>query len=180
MTIFALDGISPKLPAGFFMVCDSANVIGNVEIGEDVGIWFGTTIRGDNDPISIGARSNIQENCMLHTDPGFPLTIGVDCTIGHGAIVHGCTIGDNSLIGMGAIVLNGATIGKNCLIGAGALVPEGKRIPDNSLVVGSPGKVIRQLDDKAAEGLTRSAQIYVDNAKRFSMGLKETQSHEQS
>jgi len=147
-------------------------VIGNVHIGEDVGIWFGAVLRGDNEPIRIGARSNIQENSIVHTDPGFPATIGQGCTIGHGALIHGCTIGDNSLIGMGAIVLNGAKIGNNCLIGAGALVVEGKEIPDNSLVVGSPSKIIRALDQNAEKMLAKSADIYVANAKRFANGLK--------
>lgn len=172
MALYALDDIHPQLPEGFCFIADTANIIGNVEIGEDVGIWFGTTIRGDNEPIRIEARSNIQENSMLHTDPGYPLTIGKGCTIGHNAIVHGCTIGDNTLIGMGAIILNGAKIGKNCLIGAGALVPENKVIADNSLVVGSPGKVIRSIDEGGEMMLQKSAEIYVANAKRFSGRLK--------
>ncbi|MCF6320657.1 MAG: gamma carbonic anhydrase family protein [Rhizobiaceae bacterium] len=172
MSIFELDGIRPKLPAEFSFIAMSAVVIGNVDIGEDVGIWFGAVLRGDNEPIRIGARSNIQENSIIHTDPGFPATIGQGCTIGHGALIHGCTIGDNSLVGMGAIVLNGAKIGKNCLIGAGALVVEGKEIPDNSLVVGSPAKTIRTLDDQAEIMLAKSADIYVANARRFAKGLK--------
>lgn len=171
MTLYALDGVKPKLPEGFFFVADSASVIGNVTIGEDVGIWFGVVIRGDNEPIVIGARSNIQENTVLHTDPGCPVHIGEGCTIGHKAMIHGCTIGDNSLIGMGAIVLNGVKIGKNCLIGAGALITEGKEIPDNSLVVGSPGKVIRKLDEAGEQMLQKSADIYVANAHRFGKGL---------
>jgi len=173
MTVYSLDGIEPDRTAGFSWIASTASVIGNVKIGSDVGIWFGVTIRGDNERITIGNRSNIQENCVLHTDPGCPINIGEGCTIGHKAMIHGCTIGDNSLIGMGATILNGAVIGKNCLIGAGALVPENKTIPDNSLVVGMPGKVIRQLDQAAVEGLKKSAEIYVSNAKRFAKGLRE-------
>lgn len=172
MTLYELDGVSPQLPEGFYWIAPSAQVMGNVIISQNVGIWFGSVLRGDNEPISIGADTNIQENCVMHTDPGFPLVIGEGCTIGHKAMLHGCTIGNNSLIGMGATVLNGATIGNNCLIGAGALVPEGKTIPDNSLVVGMPGKVIRQLDDEAVNGLKNSAKHYVENARRFAAGLK--------
>ena len=171
MTLYALDGIGPTLPAGFFWVAHSAAVIGKVTIGVDVGIWFGAAVRGDNEPISIGAGSNIQDNAVLHTDMGFPLVIGRGCTIGHQAILHGCVIGQNTLIGMGATVLNGASIGRNCLIGANALVTEGKEIPDNSLVVGAPAKVIRQLDAAGEEMLRQSAAHYVANAKRFAAGL---------
>lgn len=171
MTVYALDGVQPQLPAGFSFIASTAAVIGRVVIGEDAGIWFGVVIRGDNETITIGARSNVQENSVLHTDPGCPINIGEGCTIGHNALIHGCTIGDNSLVGMGAVVLNGAVIGKNCLIGAGALVPERKVIPDNSLVVGSPGKVIRTLDEDAVMMLSKSADIYVANAKRFANGL---------
>ena len=138
---------------------------------EDVGIWFGVVIRGDNEPIIIGARSNIQENCVIHTDPGAPVNIGEGCTIGHNAIIHGCIIGDNSLIGMGATILNHVKIGRNCLIGAGALITEGKEIPDNSLVVGAPGKIIRQIDEAGENGLKLSADNYVANAKRFAKSL---------
>lgn len=173
MTLYMLDGVEPDRTAGFSWIAPSAAVIGNVIVGADVGIWFGAVIRGDNEPITIGNRTNIQDNCVLHTDPGFPVDLGEGCTIGHNAIIHGCTIGENSLIGMGATVLNGAKIGRNCLIGAGALVPEGKAIPDNSLVVGMPGKVVRQLDDTAIEGLRQSAEHYAANAKRFSAGLSE-------
>lgn len=172
MAIYSLDGVQPNLPEGFCFVAESAQVIGHVILGEGAGIWFGAVLRGDNEPIDVGADSNIQENCVLHTDMGFPLVIGKGCTIGHAAILHGCTIGDNSLVGMGATVLNGAKIGRNCLIGAGALVTEGKEIPDNSLVVGSPAKVIRQLGDDAVTLLEWSAKHYVENAKRFANGLK--------
>lgn len=171
MTIYALDGISPTLPSGFCWIADTAEVIGRVSLGEDVGIWFGAVLRGDNELIAIGARTNVQEHCVLHTDPGFPLTVGEGCTIGHRAILHGCTIGENTLIGMGATVLNGAVIGRNCLIGAGALITEGKRIPDDSLVVGAPGRVVRELDAEARAARATSADRYVANARRFAEGL---------
>jgi len=171
MALYELDGTKPTLPNGFYWVAPNATVIGQVKIGLDVSIWFGTVIRGDNEPIEIGEGSNIQENCMLHTDPGFPISIGTGCTIGHKAMIHGCSIGDNSLIGMSATVLNGAVIGKNCLIGAGALIPPGKIIPDNSLVMGMPGKVIKELDEAGIIGLHSAAEHYVANAKRFSNGL---------
>ncbi|MCZ4092623.1 gamma carbonic anhydrase family protein [Sinorhizobium psoraleae] len=168
MPFFALGPLRPQKPAeGSYWVAPDANVIGQVEIGEDVGIWFGATLRGDNEPIRIGARTNIQEAVIIHVDPGFPTTIGEGCTIGHRAIIHGCSIGDNSLIGMGATVLNGAKIGRNCLVGANALVTEGKEFPDNSLIVGSPAKVIRTLDDAAVERLKRSAEHYVKNWQRY-------------
>ncbi|MGB0159721.1 gamma carbonic anhydrase family protein [Thalassovita mediterranea] len=173
MTLYALDGLAPRLPEdGDFWIAPDANVIGNVVVESGASVWFGCTIRGDNEEIRIGAGSNVQENSVMHTDPGCPLTIGQNCTIGHKAMLHGCTIGDNSLIGMGATVLNGAKIGKNCLIGAGALITEGKEIPDGSLVMGAPGKVVRQLDEAAIAGLTRSAQHYQDNMRRFRAGLK--------
>lgn len=173
MPIYALDDISPKLPESFFWVAPNATLIGKVELEENANIWFGSVLRGDNELIHIGKNSNIQEGCTLHTDMGFPLTVGNNCTIGHNAILHGCTIGDNSLVGMGATVLNGAKVGKNCLIGAGALVAEGKEIPDNSLVVGMPAKPVRQLDEDAVKQLQASAMHYVENAKRFAAGLKE-------
>jgi Carbonic anhydrases/acetyltransferases, isoleucine patch superfamily len=172
MALYSLDGVAPTLPDGFHFIAESAELIGKVIVGADAGIWFGAVLRGDNEPITIGAGSNIQENCALHTDMGFPLTVGEGCTIGHKAILHGCTIGDNSLVGMGAIVLNGAVIGRNCLIGAGALVTEGKVIPDNSLVVGAPGKVVRTLGPETEEMLRKSAAHYVENARRFARGLK--------
>ncbi|MEJ2057857.1 MAG: gamma carbonic anhydrase family protein [Desulfofustis sp.] len=173
MAVFSIDGIEPDRTSGFSWIAPTASVIGNVKIGSEVGIWFGCVIRGDQEAITIGDRTNIQDNCVFHTDPGFPVNVGKGCTIGHKAMIHGCTIGDNSLIGMGAIVLNGAGIGRNCLIGAGALIPEGKQIPDNSLVMGMPGKVIRQLDENAVQGLRNSADHYVQNARRFARGLKE-------
>ncbi|MGG7646279.1 gamma carbonic anhydrase family protein [Rhodovulum sp. YNF3179] len=173
MTLYALDGIAPTLPEdGDVWIAPDANLIGNVILETGASIWFAATLRGDNEPITVGAGSNIQENTVCHTDMGFPLTIGRDCTIGHKAMLHGCTIGDETLIGMGATVLNGAKIGRNCLIGAGALVTEGKEIPDGSLVVGAPGKVVRQLDAAAIEGLRESARHYQENARRYAAGLK--------
>jgi len=171
MPFYTLNDVSPKMPDGFCWIAPNATIIGNVEIGENAGVWFGSVLRGDNEPISIGRDTNVQEDCVFHTDPGFPVTIGEGCTIGHKAMIHGCTIGSNSLVGMGATVLNGAKIGNNCLIGAGALIPEGKQIPDGSLVVGMPGKIIRELDAVAIEGLKRSAEHYVANAKRFAKEL---------
>lgn len=171
MTIYALGDIAPQMDPTAWVAPD-ANVIGNVVLSEKTSVWFGCTLRGDNERISIGAGSNVQENSVFHTDVGFPLTIGVDCTIGHKVMLHGCTIGDNTLIGMGATVLNGAKIGKNCLIGAGALITENKDIPDGSLVMGAPGKVVRTLDEAAIAGLTRSAEHYQENAARFRQDLK--------
>jgi carbonic anhydrase/acetyltransferase-like protein (isoleucine patch superfamily) len=172
MPLYALDGIGPKLPpAGHFWIAPDANIIGKVALGEDSGVWFSATLRGDNEWISLGARSNIQEGCTLHTDIGFPLDIGEDCTIGHNAILHGCVVGDGSLVGMGAIVLNGARIGRGCLVGAGALVTEGKSFPDHSLIVGSPARATRTLDAAAVAGLKAAAAHYVANWRRFSKGL---------
>lgn len=173
MPIYALDGVRPEFEdEESVFVAPDASVIGRVFVGKDVGIWFGAALRGDGEPIRIGAGTNVQEHTVMHTDPGYPLTIGNGCTIGHRALLHGCTIGDNSLIGMGAIVLNGARIGRNCLVGAGALVTERKEFPDNSLIVGAPAKVVRQLDDAAIEGLRGSARHYVENARRFRKGLR--------
>ena len=143
MPLYALDDVSPELPgSGRFWIAPDAHVIGRVRLREDVSVWFGSVLRGDNELIDLGPRTNIQEGSMLHTDPGYPMTIGADCTIGHHAILHGCTIGEGSLIGMGATVLNGAKIGKNSLVGANALVTEGKAFPDNSLIVGSPARAV--------------------------------------
>lgn len=172
--IYALGDKTPQLPddPSRFWIADEAVVIGDVRLEEEASIWFGAVLRGDNEPITIGARSNVQENCVLHTDLGFPLTIGPDCTIGHKVMLHGCTIGAGSLIGMGATILNGAVIGENCLIGAGALVTEGKAIPPNSLVLGAPGKVVRSLNDADRAMLRRGAQSYVENSRRFRAGLR--------
>ncbi|MGR1582325.1 gamma carbonic anhydrase family protein [Thalassobius sp. S69A] len=172
MTLYALNGKTPELPEnGDVWVAPDANVVGNVRLGQGASVWFGCTLRGDNELIDIGDGSNVQENTVMHTDAGYPLSIGENCTIGHKAMLHGCTIGDNSLIGMGATVLNGARIGKNCLIGANALITEGKEIPDGSLVMGSPGKVVRQLDEAAIQRLTLSALHYQENMRRFRDGL---------
>ncbi|MGL5115805.1 MAG: gamma carbonic anhydrase family protein [Beijerinckiaceae bacterium] len=172
MPIYQLDGEAPELPPqGAFWVAPDAQLIGRVRLGTDVGVWFGAVLRGDNEWIEIGAGTNIQEHAMLHTDIGFPLMVGRGCTIGHRAILHGCIIGDNTLIGMGAIVLNGARIGSNCLVGAGALVTEGREYPDNSLIVGAPAKAIRTLDEAAMARLRLSAENYVLNWKRFAAGM---------
>jgi carbonic anhydrase/acetyltransferase-like protein (isoleucine patch superfamily) len=172
MPIYALDGASPVLPAADrYWVAPNASVIGKATLAEDCSVWFGAVLRGDNERITLGARSNIQEHAMLHTDMGFPLEIGEDCTIGHNAILHGCVIGAGSLVGMGAIVLNGARIGVGCLVGAGALVTEGKVFPDHSLIVGSPAKAIRALDDDAVARLRWAAAHYVENWRRFAKGM---------
>ncbi|MCU0815912.1 MAG: gamma carbonic anhydrase family protein [Cypionkella sp.] len=169
--IYALEGIAPEID-GTAWVAPDANIIGRVVLEAEASVWFGATLRGDNEEIRVGRGSNVQEGCVLHTDMGFPLVIGAECTIGHKAILHGCTIGEGSLIGMGATVLNGARIGKGCLIGAGALVTEGKEIPDGSLVMGAPGKVVRALDEAALAKLRASAAGYRANAARFRAGLQ--------
>jgi carbonic anhydrase/acetyltransferase-like protein (isoleucine patch superfamily) len=171
--VYSLDGIGPELPDdAAYWIAPDAHVIGAVHLARDVGIWFGAVLRGDNEPITIGEGTNIQEGAMLHTDMGFPITIGAHCTIGHHAILHGCTIGDGALVGMGATVLNGARIGAGSLVGANALVTEGKAFPDRSLIVGSPAKAVRELDDATVEGLLRGAAGYVRNWKRFAAGMK--------
>jgi carbonic anhydrase/acetyltransferase-like protein (isoleucine patch superfamily) len=169
--IYALDGVAPEIDPEAW-VAPGAHVIGRVRLAAGASVWFGATLRGDNEWIEVGEASNIQENSVLHTDMGYPLVIGARCTIGHKAMLHGCTIGEGSLIGMGATVLNGAKIGKGCLIGACALITEGKEIPDGSLVMGSPGKVVRVLDDEARARLLKSAAGYRANAARFRAGLK--------
>ena len=172
MPLYKLGDSSPVLPDGFSWIADTAILIGDIVVEEDVGIWFGSVLRGDVERISVGRGSNIQEQCVLHTDAGYPLTIGAGCTIGHKAMVHGCTVGDGSLIGINAVVLNGAKIGKQCLIGANALVTEGMEIPDRSLVLGSPGKVRRTLDDESAAALMLSAETYQANLEMYSEQLK--------
>ena len=172
MTIYALDGHAPQIDPDTWVAPD-ARLIGKVVLEAGASVWFGCTLRGDNEVIHVGAGTNVQENTVMHTDMGYPLVIGAGCTIGHKAMLHGCTIGENSLIGMGATVLNGARIGRDCLIGAGALVTEGKEIPDGSLVMGAPGKVVRQLDDKALEAVTYGAVHYQENMRRYRDGLKE-------
>jgi carbonic anhydrase/acetyltransferase-like protein (isoleucine patch superfamily) len=169
--IYELDGIAPVLGQGAWVAPD-ANLIGKVVLEEAASVWFGATLRGDNEEIRVGRGSNIQENVVCHTDMGYPLVIGPDCTIGHKAMLHGCIIGAGTLIGMGATVLNGARIGAGCLIGARALITEGKEIPDGSLVMGAPGKVMRVLDAEARERLLKSAAHYRANAARFARGLR--------
>ena len=159
-------GTRPDVAADAF-IAETATVIGNVVLGAGSSVWFGAVLRGDNDRISIGERTNVQDNCTIHVDPGFPVRVGAGLTIGHGAIVHGCTVEENCLIGMGATVLNGARIGRDSLVGAGALVTEGKQIPPGSLVVGVPAKVLRPLTPEEIEGLRRSAQGYYDRSRSF-------------
>jgi len=171
MAIYELDGKSPTLGAGAW-VAPSAEVIGDVELGDNASVWFGVVIRGDNDAIRVGRGTNIQDQSMLHSDTGVPLTIGDNVTIGHQVMLHGCTIGDGSLIGIQAVILNNAKIGRNCIVGAGSLVTEGKEFPDNSLIVGSPARVVRTLSEEQ-RGLGMSlAQGYGDNADRYRRGLK--------
>ncbi|WP_457795530.1 gamma carbonic anhydrase family protein [Methylocystis sp. S23] len=174
MPLYTLDGIAPRLPPeGRYFVAPGAHLVGRVELREDANVWFNCVLRGDNEWIVIGARTNIQDNSVLHTDMGYPLTIGADCTIGHNVVLHGCAIGDGALIGMGATILNGAKIGRNCLVGANALVTEGKEFPDDSLIVGSPAKVIRPLGDDSREKFLESARHYVENGRRYLKGLVE-------
>ena len=173
MTLYAFGDLTPSLPEdGDLWIAPSAHVIGNVTIGSGVSVWFGSVLRGDNEPIRIGAGTNLQEQTVIHTDPGFPCTIGENCTIGHKAMLHGCTIGKGSLIGMGATVLNGAKIGKGCLIGAGALITEGKKIPDGSLVMGMPGKVIRETTAEQRAGNLETARHYQTRMRAFRENLK--------
>lgn len=169
--IYALDGISPDLHSDTWVAPD-AKLIGKVTLAKEASVWFGAILRGDNERITLGAGSNIQENCVLHTDMGYPLVIGENCTIGHKAMLHGCIIGDGTLIGMGATILNGAKIGAGCLIGAGALISEGKTIPDGSLVMGAPGRIVRSLDADAQAKLLTSAAGYRANMRRFRVGLQ--------
>jgi carbonic anhydrase/acetyltransferase-like protein (isoleucine patch superfamily) len=171
--IYELDGQQPDLPEeGRYWVAPSASVIGKVRLAVDCSVWFGAVLRGDNEWIELRERSQIQDNCTLHTDPGFPISIGADCVIGHNVILHGCTIGANALVGMGAIILNGARIGAGCLVGAGALVTEGKSFPEKSLIVGAPARAIRTLDDAAAAAIAAGAGFYVRNYKKYAKGLK--------
>ena len=173
MAVYELDGQGPDLPAdGRWWIAESASVIGRVRLLREASVWFGAVLRGDNEWITLGERSQIQDNATLHTDPGFPLTIGADCVIGHNVILHGCVIGDNSLVGMGAIMLNGSKIGRNCLVGAGALVTEGKTFPDNALIVGAPARVIRTLDAEAAAMIANGAGIYVRRWQQYAKGLR--------
>lgn len=172
MALYDFDGVRPQTPqSGNYWVAENATVLGNVILEENASVWFNAVLRGDNDPITIGENSNVQDGSVLHTDIGCPLVIGKDVTIGHMVMLHGCTIGDESLIGIGATVLNRAVIGKNCIIGAHALIPEGKVIPDNSLVMGAPGKIVKQLSEPQVMMIKGSAKVYVDNWKRFKTGL---------
>lgn len=170
--IYSLGDNRVEITGADFWVADSATVVGFVRLANNVSIWFGAVIRGDNALISIGENSNIQDCAVLHTDPDMPLLIGKNVTVGHKAMLHGCTIGDNSLIGINSVILNGAIIGSNCLIGANSLIPEGKVIPDGSLVMGSPGKVIRSLTAEQQGKLVLSATVYVQNFKRFKSTLQ--------
>jgi carbonic anhydrase/acetyltransferase-like protein (isoleucine patch superfamily) len=173
MPIYSFDGMTPELPEeGHFWVAPGAVVIGRVRLKRDASVWFGAILRGDNDLIEIGERTNVQDGCALHVDPGYPLTIGDDCTIGHSVTLHGCTIGANTLIGMSATILNGTRVGRNCVIGAHAFLPENKVIPDNSVVMGSPGRVVKELDPSKIAGLTKTAQGYVERWQRYRSGLK--------
>jgi len=170
MAVYQLDTLTPRL-AETAWVADSAQVIGNVELAEGASIWFGAILRGDNETLHIGKNSNVQDGSMLHADPGFPLTLGENVTVGHHVMLHGCTVGDGSLIGIKSVVLNGAKIGKNCLVGAGSLITEGKEFPDGSMIMGAPAKVVRPLTPEQIAGLSRAAVHYVDNAKRYASGL---------
>jgi carbonic anhydrase/acetyltransferase-like protein (isoleucine patch superfamily) len=171
MAIYELDGIQPSLGAGAW-VADSADVIGNVTLHDGANIWFGAVLRGDNEVMTIGKNSNVQDGSVLHSDPGSPLTLGEGVTVGHQVMLHGCTIGAGSLIGIQSVVLNSAKIGKNCIVGAGSVVTEGKEFPDNSLIIGSPAKVVRTLDEATVTKINAIAQHYVDNARRYAQGLK--------
>ena len=173
MAIYELDGQAPELsPDGRCWIAETAVVIGRVRVKQDASIWWGSVLRGDNEWIEVGERSNIQESCTLHTDMGYPMTIGPDCTIGHNVVLHGCTIAAGSLIGMGAIVLNDAKIGPRSLVGAGALVTEGKEFPENSLIVGSPARAIRTFDEKAAKAVSFAADWYVKRWNQYAKGLR--------
>ena len=171
MSFYQLDDLAPRL-ADSAWIADSARVIGNVELAAETSVWFGVVLRGDTEVIRVGRGSNIQDNSVVHADIGFPVTIGENVTIGHQVMLHGCSIGDGSLIGIQAVVLNGAKIGKHCLVGAGALVTEGKEFPDGSMIFGAPARLVRQLTPEQMAGLERSAEHYVENAKRFKAGLK--------
>jgi carbonic anhydrase/acetyltransferase-like protein (isoleucine patch superfamily) len=173
MAIFELDGVVPELPAdGSFFIADSAQVIGRVRLKPGASVWFGAVLRGDNELIEIGENSNVQDNCTCHTDRGFPLTVGANCTIGHNVILHGCTVEDGALIGMGSIVMNGARIGRNSVVGAGAIVTEGKVFPENSLILGAPARVARTLEPDQIQAMGGGARSYAQNAKRFAKGLR--------
>lgn len=173
MAIYELDGQGPDLPAdGNYFIADTADVIGKIRLKSQASVWFGAVLRGDNEWIEIGEGSNVQDNCTCHTDKGFPLTIGKNCTIGHNVILHGCTIEDGALIGMGSIVMNGARIGKNSIVGAGSVITEGKEYPENSLIIGSPARVIRTLSPEQVTAMGSAARFYAANGPRFKQGTK--------
>ena len=173
MAVYELDGLAPEFPAdGLYWVADTAVLTGKVRLKSNASVWYGSVLRGDNEWIEVGTGSQVQDNSTLHTDPGFPLIIGQDCVIGHNVIMHGCTIGGSTLIGMGAIVLNGAKIGAHCLVGAGALITEGKEFPDNSVIVGSPAKAVREVDDRMRAMIARGADVYMRRWKQYAAGLK--------
>ena len=173
MAIYELDGQAPEFPGdGLYWVAETAVLTGKVRLLSDASVWYGSVLRGDNEWIEIGVRSQVQDNSTLHTDPGFPLTIGQDCVIGHNVVLHGCAIGDNTLIGMGTTILNGAKIGANCLVGANALVTEGKEFPDNTMILGSPAKAVREVDEAARAMIARGADVYVRRWKQYATGLK--------
>jgi len=175
--LYTIDDIAPRLPEEGVYIADNASVIGDVSLGAGASVWFNCTLRGDADTLHIGDNSNVQDGSVLHADPGFPLQVGRGVTVGHMVMLHGCTIGDNTLIGIGAVVLNGARIGKNCIIGAGALITEGKQIPDNSLVMGAPGKVVRETSSSDHEAIRLSAEHYVQNGQRYLNGLRVLDRH---
>jgi carbonic anhydrase/acetyltransferase-like protein (isoleucine patch superfamily) len=171
MAIYELDGKAPKLGAGAW-VAESAQVIGQAELGENASVWWGAVIRADNDVIRIGRNTNIQDLAVLHADAGVPLTIGDNVSVGHQAMLHGCTVGDGSLIGIQSVVLNGAKIGKNCIVGAGSVVTENKEFPDNSMIIGTPAKLVRTMDDAQVTAFQHNVELYMANARRFAKGLK--------
>jgi carbonic anhydrase/acetyltransferase-like protein (isoleucine patch superfamily) len=173
MAIYELDGQAPELPAdGDYFIADTAQVIGKIRLLAGASVWFGAVLRGDNEWIEIGEQSNVQDNCTCHTDKGYPLTIGRGCTVGHNVILHGCTIEDGALVGMGSIVMNGARIGRNSIVGAGSVITEGKQFPENSLIIGAPARVIRTLDPAQVEAMGSAARFYAQNGPRFAKGLK--------
>jgi carbonic anhydrase/acetyltransferase-like protein (isoleucine patch superfamily) len=173
MPIYELDGQAPEFPGDRqYWVAETATLIGRVRLKREASVWYGAVLRGDNEWIELGERSQVQDNATLHTDPGFPMVIGSNCVIGHNVILHGCIVGDDSLIGMGAILLNGVRIGKNSLVGAGSVVTEGKAFPDNSLIVGAPARAIRTVDEKMSAMIREGADIYVQRWQRYAKGLK--------
>jgi carbonic anhydrase/acetyltransferase-like protein (isoleucine patch superfamily) len=173
MAIYELDGQAPELPkSGNYFIADTATVIGKVRLLEGASVWFGAVLRGDNEWIEIGENSNVQDNSTCHTDRGFPLTIGKNCTVGHNVILHGCTLEDGALVGMGSIVMNGAKIGRNSIVGAGAVITEGKEFPERSLIIGAPARVIRALDDAQVTSMGSAARFYAGNGPRFKNGMK--------